>query len=229
MSFRHARLSLLLLAAALAVGCGGGGAGAGGNDPAVGGNPDPSAGGGGGGGGGPLPPLPPPPTPGTPDLGANASLHGRRIFPDDDPWNTAVDAEPVDPDSDVLIASIGLDRGLHPDFGADWDGGPFGIPYVVVSGSQPKVPMAFEYDDESDLGPYPIPADAPIEGGASSSGDRHVLVIDRDAWKLYETFASVYVGPGWSVAPLAIRPSGDGMAWQRAATSHRLPSPSPRT
>ena len=68
-----------------------------------------------------------------------------------------------------------------------WNGAPNGIPYIVVSGSQPTVPLNWTaYGDESDPGPYPVPPDAPIEGGPNSDGDRHVLVIDRDNWKLYE-------------------------------------------
>jgi len=125
-----------------------------------------------------------------PGLGPNASLQGRRPFPADNSWNTAVDQDSVDPNSDALIASIGLTTGLHPDFGANYNGGPFGIPYIVVTGSTPLVNVTFDYADESDPGPYPIPSDAPIEGGASSGGDRHVLVIDRDHWKLYELYAA---------------------------------------
>src|SRR5262245_33151607 len=127
---------------------------------------------------------------GGPGLGPNASLEGRRPFPADNPWNTPIDQDPVDPNSDTLIASIGLTIGLHPDFGANYNGGPFGIPYIVVSGSTPGVTVAFTYADESDPGPYPIPSDAPVEGGPSSGGDRHVLVLDRDHWKLYELFAA---------------------------------------
>lgn len=127
---------------------------------------------------------------GDPDLGVNADLHGRRPFPDDNPWNTPVDGMPVDPNSDALIASIGLIVGLHPDFGANYNGGPFGIPYVVVSGGTRGVQVTFDYADESDPGPYPIPPDAPIEGGAASGGDRHVLVVDRDHWKVYELYAA---------------------------------------
>ena len=130
-------------------------------------------------------------------LGPGASLNGRRLFPDDNPWNTAVDQAPVDPNSDALIASIGLTTTLHPDFGANYLGGPFGIPYVVVAGGTPGVGVTFDYDDESDPGPYPIPRDAPIEGGAGSGGDRHVLVVDRDHWRLYELFAA-YPVPGSS-------------------------------
>ena len=118
----------------------------------------------------------------------NGDLGGHRIFPASDPWNTAVDTQPVDPNSDTLIATIGLNTGLHPDFGANYNGGPFGIPYVLVKSTQTRVPVSFDYSDQSDPGPYPIPTDAPIEGGASSTGDRHVLVIDRDNWMLYELF-----------------------------------------
>jgi hypothetical protein len=141
-----------------------------------------------------------------PDLGANASLNGWRPFPADNPWNTRIDTAQVDPNSDALIASIGLGKGLHPDFGANWDGGPFGIPYVVVAGSTPRVPVSFDYADESDPGPYPIPPDAPIEGGPESDGDRHVLVIDRDNWMLYELFYAFPLdgGSSWSAGSGAI-------------------------
>src|SRR5438477_3022966 len=132
-----------------------------------------------------------------PDLGPNASLNGRQVFLPDDPWNRAIDREPVDPSSDTLINSIGRARPLHPDFGASWNGGPFGIPYIVVAGNTPKVPVTFQYRDESDPGPYPIPPNAPIEGGPNARGDRHVLVIDRDHWKLYELFSAFPQGRGW--------------------------------
>jgi hypothetical protein len=87
-----------------------------------------------------------------------------------------------------------------------WNGAPNGIPYVVVSGSQAKVPVSFTYAAESDVGPYPIPANAPIEGGANSSGDRHVLVVDRDNWKLYELFDARPVDGGarWTAGSGAI-------------------------
>lgn len=126
----------------------------------------------------------------TPALGPDARLAGRRLLPDHNPWNQRVATAQVDPRSDELIASIGLDDNLHPDFGADGNGGPFGIPYVVVAGMQPRVPVSFTYASESDPGPYPIPPGAPIEGGPDASGDRHVLVLDRDAWMLYELFAA---------------------------------------
>ncbi|MBK8075874.1 MAG: hypothetical protein IPK24_09950 [Kineosporiaceae bacterium] len=139
-------------------------------------------------------------------LGAGASLAGRRLFPADNPWNTPVADAPVDPASATLIAAIGATGHLHPDFGANWNGGPFGIPYVVVSGTQKKVPVRFEYADESDPGPYPIPPNAPIEGGAAADGDRHVIVVDRDAWRLYELFDAhpVAGGTSWTAGSGAV-------------------------
>ncbi|MBK6292998.1 MAG: hypothetical protein IPF55_00560 [Rhodoferax sp.] len=125
-------------------------------------------------------------------LGHGASLNGALPFPASNAWNTDISGAPVDPNSNALIASIGLTRGLHPDFGSGlYEGAPIGIPYVVVAGTQPKVPITFtDYGDESDPGPYPVPAGAPIEGqqanGSAFGGDRHVLVIDRDANRLYE-------------------------------------------
>ncbi|HEX8136168.1 MAG TPA: hypothetical protein VF544_01130 [Pyrinomonadaceae bacterium] len=142
-----------------------------------------------------------------PDLGPGASLHGKRVFPADNPWNQDISQMPVDPNSANLIASIGLDAGLHPDFGTTWAGAPNGIPYVVVSGTQQKVPITFtDYGDESDPGPYPVPADAPIEGGPNGTGDRHVIVIDRDNWKLYELYSAYPVGGGtsWRAASGAV-------------------------
>ena len=206
---RHA---LLLIVLAAVIACGGGGAAVGGTTTTGGSTTGTSTTGGGTTGtsttGG---------TAGVPDLGPNASLNGKQVFPASDPWNTPIDTAPVDPNSANLIASIGVSKGLHPDFGANYNGGPFGIPYVVVSGTQAKVPVSFQYADESDPGPYPIPANAPIEGGASSSGDRHVLVLDRDHWKLYETYSSYpQINGSWqcgsgaifSLTTDTIRPAG---------------------
>lgn len=137
-------------------------------------------------------------------LGVGTSLQGRRIFPADNPWNKDISREAVDPNSDKLIASIGLDKPLHPDFGTVWEGAPNGIPYVVVAGTQPRVPIKFQYADESDPGPYPIPPDAPIEGGPNGKGDRHIIVLDRDNWKLYELFDAHPVGNGWRAGSGAI-------------------------
>lgn len=152
------------------------------------------------GGGGDLSTQPP----GEPGGVPNGSLHGRRPFPADNAWNIPIDQAPVDPNSEALINSIGRSTGLHPDFGANWQGGPFGIPYVLVGGDQALVPVTFTYEDESDPGPYPIPSDAPIEGGSRSSGDRHVLVVDTLNWKLYELFAAWPGRNGWRAGSGAI-------------------------
>jgi hypothetical protein len=111
------------------------------------------------------------------------------VLPADNIWNTPIDSLPVDPNSSNYITSIGASIGLHPDFGSGlWAGGPIGIPFLTVSGNQQTVPITFGYAAESDPGPYPIPANAPIEGGSASTGDRHVLIIDQDHCILYEIY-----------------------------------------
>jgi hypothetical protein len=156
-------------------------------------------------------------TPAPGETSGGASLAGRRPFPADNPWNLDISTAPIDPRSSTLIASCGL-RNLHPDFGTTYNGAPNGIPYIVVHSSQAKVPVSFDYDDESDRGPYPIPANAPIEGGPNSDGDRHVLVVDVDAWKLYELYdahplnggTSWHAGSGaiFDLSSNALRPAG---------------------
>lgn len=146
----------------------------------------------------------PPKGTGESGLGPGASLGGRRIFPADNPWNMDISKVPVDANSDALVAAIGRDERLHPDFGTVLDGAPVGIPYVVVPGDQPRVPIRFVQDDESDPGPYPVPPDAPVEGGRDSKGDRHVLVLDRDNWKLYEMISAYPDGKGWKAGSGAV-------------------------
>ena len=104
-----------------------------------------------------------------------------RTFPLDNPWNTDISRLPVHHRSAAWVASIGTGRNLHPDFGTI-----YGIPFVEVGSAQRRVPISFEYADESDHGPYPIPPDAPIEGG----GDRHILVVDKQSCQLWEVFAA---------------------------------------
>jgi hypothetical protein len=158
-------------------------------------------------------------SPGTdPAAGPAPPLPARRVFPADNAWNRDISADPVDPNSDSLIARCGGAASLHPDFGTTYGGAPWGIPFVTVSGSQRRVPVSFDYADESDPGPYPIPPNAPIEGGAAAGGDRHVLVVDVDHWKLYELFdahpanggASWTAGSGavFDLASNALRPDG---------------------
>jgi hypothetical protein len=131
--------------------------------------------------------------------GPNADLGGMRLLPADDEWNRDVSKDEVDPLSDAIIASIGRDKGLHEDFGIVWKGQPGGIPYYVVGRDQPGVPIHFgEGREDSDPGPYPIPTDVMIEGGAAAKGDRHVLVFDKDSGKLYELFSAYPVDGGKS-------------------------------
>jgi hypothetical protein len=142
-----------------------------------------------------------------PDTGGGApTIAGCRVFPPDNAWNTDVSAWPVHPNSARFIASIGAGN-LHPDFGDI-----YGIPFTTVPGTQPRVPVSFYYDDESDPGPYPIPADAPVEGGS----DRHVLVLDRDRCVLYEMFDAWREGDGWS--------AGSGAVWDLEINATRPPT-----
>ena len=135
------------------------------------------------------------------------------IFPADNPWNVSVDKLPVEPDSATIINSIGATKGLHADFGAGlWQGQPIGIPYNVVPGTQRKYAVTFDYADESDAGPYPIPAGVKVEGGS----DRHALIEDKTNCKLYELYdlrkvgTKWYAGSGaiWSLKSNALRPAG---------------------
>jgi hypothetical protein len=109
----------------------------------------------------------------------------------------------VHPSSAAYINFIGGSKFLHPDFGSFWNGAPIGIPYVVVPGTQPLVPVAFMYADESDPGPYPIPSDPPIEGGSDSTGDRHILMLGLERCELHELYYAW--PPGSSGNPYADR------------------------
>lgn len=117
------------------------------------------------------------------------TVGGCPVFPADNAWNRRVDGLPVARNSAPLIRSIGLDAQFHADFGSGtWDGDPIGIPYTVVDGGQRRVRVTFDYADESDREPYPIPSNVPIEGGRQADGDRHVLIVDKTACRLYELF-----------------------------------------
>ena len=120
---------------------------------------------------------------------AAAVLAGCPVFPADNPWNQRVDGLPVHPNSAAIVRSIGAGEHMHADFGSGrYQGAPIGIPYVTVPGRQRRVPVSFDYADESDRGRYPIPRRVPVEGGRSSDGDRHVIVVDRARCRLYELF-----------------------------------------
>jgi hypothetical protein len=136
------------------------------------------------------------------------------LFPSTNWWNADVSAAPRDPNEAALLAFIGTGKGLHPDFGGDASpSGPetYGMPYVVVPGSQPLVPVVFDYDDESDPGApgrpagYPIPPEAKTEakwleggfpGNSGAGGDKHLLLVDRDNRLLYETWDTRCVPAG---------------------------------
>jgi hypothetical protein len=139
------------------------------------------------------------------------------LFPADNIWNRDITTLPVHRNSANFIASIGPTGHIHADFGAGlYGGGPIGIPYIVVPGDQPYVPVSFNYADESNPGPYPIPMKAPIEGGSQSGGDRHVIVVDSGTCKLYEMYSSypqsngswkAGSGAAWSLNSDVLRPS----------------------
>jgi hypothetical protein len=138
---------------------------------------------------------------------ASPSLGGCPLFPATSVWNAKVDTLPVEADSAQLIASVGLGSGVHADFGSGlYDGSSIGIPYVVVHGkTTPKSHVMFDYADESDKGPYPIPSNVPIEGYPhSGDGDRHALIVDRDSCRLYELYALRRSGAGWAAGSGAI-------------------------
>jgi hypothetical protein len=131
------------------------------------------------------------------------------VFPKTNAWNKRVDALPVAPDSDAIIRSIGADVGLHPDFGSGkYQGGRIGIPFDVVTKKTPRSRVTFDYADESDKGPYPIPRTVHVESGS----DRHALLVDRDGCKLYELYALTRTPRGWH--------AGSGAIW--SLSSNRL-------
>jgi hypothetical protein len=137
------------------------------------------------------------------------------VFPASNVWNRPVAELPVAANSAALIASIGLDTGLHPDFGSGrYAGRPIGIPFDVVSAKTRRSRVSFGYADESDRVRYPIPASVHIEGGRASDGDRHALLLDRDACELYELYA-LYpkAGGGWR--------AGSGAVWDLRSNALR--------
>jgi hypothetical protein len=127
------------------------------------------------------------------------------IFPATNVWNKRVDSLPVAASSATMIRAIGLNTGLHPDFGS-YAG--YGIPINVVPNSQPRRRVRFQYASESDKGPYPIPANPRIEAGS----DRHMLIVDRGNCRLYELYAARHTSTGWH--------AGSGAIW--SLLSNRL-------
>jgi hypothetical protein len=141
------------------------------------------------------------------------------IFQRSSHWNQRVDRLPAHPRSDAMVRAIGAGSRAHADFGSGrWDGGPIGIPFVVVGADQKRVPVRFEYADESDRGRYPIPRDAPVEGGRRADGDRHVIVVDQARCRLHELYAAypraggsrwdAGSGARWDLRSNRLRPRG---------------------
>jgi len=139
------------------------------------------------------------------------------VFPANNVWNAPINQLPVAANSAALVSTIGASVTLHADFGSGlWDGGPIGIPFITVSGTQTKYPATFQYASESDPGPYAIPLTAPIEGGSSSTGDRHAIAVDTDNCILYELWSAYPQTASWQAGSGAIfnlnantlRPSG---------------------
>lgn len=144
------------------------------------------------------------------------------VFPADNIWNTRIDGLPVAPNSAAYINTIGASDTLHADFGSGvWppnSNSPIGIPYVEVGVGQPDVAINYTaYGSESDPGPWPIPANAPIEGGSDATGDRHVIVVDREECVLYELYRAFPQGNGswnadsgaeYDLSSNALRPDG---------------------
>jgi hypothetical protein len=134
------------------------------------------------------------------------------VFPGSNPWNQRVDRLPVAPDSAAIVGAIGVDDHMHADFGSGlWEGRPIGIPITVVGKATPRSRVRFEYADESDRVAYPIPANVKIEGGS----DRHALLVDRDACRLYELFALQREGGRWA--------AGSGAVWDLRSNRLRPP------
>jgi hypothetical protein len=149
-------------------------------------------------------------------VGQGASLNGFLPFPSDNLWNKNISSAPVDPNSAAYINYIGSTIGLHPDFGSgEYDGSYIGIPYTVVSSSQPLLPINYQaYGSESDPGPMPIPLSAPIEGYPNpGNGDRHVLVLDNANCFLYEIYNSYPQASSWN--------ADSGAVWDLLADEQR--------
>jgi hypothetical protein len=128
------------------------------------------------------------------------------VFPKSNPWNQRVDSLSVAANSDEIVRSIGANGSVHADFGSGlWEGAPIGIPITVVGKRQKRTRVSFEYADESDRGPYPIPRNVKIEGGRSSTGDRHAIIVDRSSCRLYELYSLYPKSGGWK--------AGSGASW----------------
>jgi hypothetical protein len=136
---------------------------------------------------------------------AQQIIGGCSILPANNIWNTPVDTLPLLSNSAAMVNTIGANTGFHHDFGSGtWDGGPIGIPFVLVQGTQTKYPATFLYSSESDRSPYAIPLNAPIEGGSNATGDRHAIAIDTGNCILYELYRAFPQSNAWTADSGAI-------------------------
>ena len=148
--------------------------------------------------------------------GQGASLNGFLPFPSDNLWNKDISSASVDSNSAAIISYVGSTVGIHPDFGSgQYNGSYMGIPYTVVDGTQPLIPINYQaYGSESDPGPMPIPLTAPIEGYPNpGTGDRHVLVLDSANCFLYELYSSYPQTSSWN--------ADSGAVWDLLADEQR--------
>ena len=156
------------------------------------------------------------PLAGAPGSSSPANLAGCSMFPSSNVWNTDISKLPIDPHSNAWLKSMdSYSTYLHPDFGPNSGGYPYGIPYTVVTSSHPKVQVHFQYASESNKGPYPFGYDTRIEAGKTAGGDRHALMLDRSNCTLYELWNARYsshptAGSGaiWNLRSNALRPAG---------------------
>jgi hypothetical protein len=139
------------------------------------------------------------------------------MFPASNVWNTDISQLPVDAHSAAWMRSMGsASLDLHPDFGPNPGGFPFGIPDNIVTSAHPLVPVTFQYASESDKGPYPFGQDTLIEGGKNAGGDRHAIMVNKTTCTLYELWEARYSSAGstagsgaiWSLTSNRLRPAG---------------------
>lgn len=137
------------------------------------------------------------------------------VFPFDSWWHADVSKLPVHARSAQWMANMSPTRKLHPDFGPSYGAqpAPYGIPITVVDGKHAMVTVTFQYATESDRIPYPLGNDTKVEGGQYNSGDRHTVVVDKTACRLYETWATQRVGTAWR--------AGSGASWDLTSNNLR--------
>ncbi|MFH1017726.1 MAG: hypothetical protein V1798_06020 [Pseudomonadota bacterium] len=143
-------------------------------------------------------------SPATGDGKAGPVIGGCSVFPSDNPWNTDISKLPVHPNSKNYIVKIGEKKPMHPDFGTFYKGVPNGFRFAVVPDNQPLVPISFEYSTQSDPGPYPIPENPPIEMREDGEGDRHMLIVQQGACRLWEVYDAVQTGKRWKAGSGAV-------------------------